>query len=95
MLLTAPVGQGNFHTALPYRNRAEHAEARAVAGRMTELAQSLGGTCTGEHGIGVGKLRFLQRELGGSLDLLRDIKRLIDPLDIMNPGHLIPPKPER
>ena len=75
---------------------------------MTELAQSLGGTCTGEQyvdehvscsslysGIGVGKLRFLARELGGSLDLLRDIKQLVDPLNIMNPGHLIPPKTER
>jgi len=86
------VGQGNFHTALPYRNRAEHAEARAVAGRMTELAQSLGGTCTGEqyvHEHGVVQLT-LQRHRRRQAPIPRTrARRLARP----SPRHQAPHRP--
>ena len=57
---------------------------------MVELAQKLDGTCTGEHGVGHGKMQYLANELGsGTVDLLRRIKREIDPKNIMNPGKLV------
>ncbi|TGQ24644.1 FAD-linked oxidase C-terminal domain-containing protein, partial [Mesorhizobium sp. M00.F.Ca.ET.220.01.1.1] len=48
------------------------------------------GTCSGEHGIGLGKLRYMEAEHGTALDIMRDIKELFDPNNIMNPGKLIP-----
>lgn len=57
---------------------------------MVERAQKLEGTCTGEHGVGHGKMKYLENELGkGTVDLLRNIKRQLDPKNIMNPGKLV------
>jgi D-lactate dehydrogenase (cytochrome) len=55
-----------------------------------ERALRFGGTCSGEHGVGVGKLKYLPAEHGASLDVMRAIKRAIDPHNLMNPGKLIP-----
>jgi D-lactate dehydrogenase (cytochrome) len=58
--------------------------------RLVERALRMGGTCTGEHGVGVGKLKYLSKEHGESLDVMRAIKRALDPHNLMNPGKLIP-----
>ena len=57
---------------------------------MIERAIAAGGTCTGEHGVGVGKKKYLRREHGdGAVDLMQTIKRALDPHNIMNPGKVV------
>ena len=58
--------------------------------RLVERALKFGGTCSGEHGVGIGKLKYLAAEHGAALDVMRSIKRAIDPNNLMNPGKLIP-----
>lgn len=89
------VGDGNFHSLIVYKegDKDEFERAKGVVHRMVHLAQELGGTCTGEHGIGRGKREYLERELGkGTVDLLRTIKRTLDPTGFMNPGALLLPE---
>ena len=90
--LVGHVGDGNFHMIFPLDPLvpSELDEARRLAARMAERAQRMGGTCTGEHGVGLGKMDFLRAEHGEALDVMRDIKRALDPLNLMNPGKLIP-----
>ncbi len=85
------VGDGNFHAILLVEpgNAAELAEATALATRMSQRALRLGGTITGEHGIGMGKLDLMQAEHGAAWDVMSEIKRALDPADIMNPGKLV------
>jgi D-lactate dehydrogenase (cytochrome) len=82
------VGDGNFHVVL-YCNRADAAEVKQVKAaydRMIERALAMGGTCTGEHGIGSGKRHYLEREHGPAVATMQAIKRALDPDNIMNPG---------
>jgi D-lactate dehydrogenase (cytochrome) len=94
--LVAPIvghaGDGNFHVSLVIddHNPAEVAAAEAFIERLNARALALDGTCTGEHGIGQGKQEFLEAELGGSVDVMRQIKRSLDPLNILNPGKIFP-----
>ncbi|ODC02226.1 lactate dehydrogenase [Terasakiispira papahanaumokuakeensis] len=95
--LTCPivghVGDGNFHTLilLDPNNPDEVTEANRLHDRMVERALRLGGTCTGEHGIGYGKLNFMQTEHGDAyLAMMRSIKQALDPHNLMNPGKLVP-----
>lgn len=68
----------------------EVAEAKDLASSMALQAIALGGTCTGEHGIGVGKKEYLQAEVGENMiDLMRLIKTTVDPENILNPGKMI------
>ena len=86
------VGDGNFH-CLPLvdvENPEELAKADEFIGWLNDLAISMGGTCTGEHGIGQGKRPYLVKELGGAVDMMAAIKRAIDPDNIMNPGKVLP-----
>lgn len=84
------VGDGNFHAflVLDPDNSAEIAEAEALHTRMARRAIALGGTCTGEHGIGLGKIHLLEEELGPSVGVMRTIKRALDPHALLNPGKL-------
>ncbi|HEY4921677.1 MAG TPA: FAD-linked oxidase C-terminal domain-containing protein [Xanthobacteraceae bacterium] len=84
------VGDGNFHTLILVDPAApdEIARAQALHERMVSRALDLDGTSTGEHGIGTGKIAFLERELGEAVDVMRAIKRTLDPKGIMNPGKI-------
>jgi D-lactate dehydrogenase (cytochrome) len=86
------VGDGNFHVQ-PLVDMSDTAEielVKAFIGRMVERAIAMDGTCSGEHGIGQEKRKYLRREHGNeTMDLMRTIKRAIDPHDIMNPGKML------
>jgi D-lactate dehydrogenase (cytochrome) len=84
------VGDGNFHTLILVdpTSAEEIARAQALHDRMVARALDLDGTSTGEHGIGTGKIAFLERELGEAVDVMRSIKRTLDPGGIMNPGKI-------
>jgi D-lactate dehydrogenase (cytochrome) len=86
------VGDGNFHIAflLDPDDAGSIARAEALNSRVVEDALARGGTCTGEHGIGYGKLGYLEREHGDLVPLYRGIKQLFDPNGIMNPGKVVP-----
>lgn len=88
------VGDGNFHAILLIDddNPAEIEEAKRLSDRMVERALTLGGTSTGEHGVGIGKLDFMAREHGDAWGVMGDIKRALDPGNILNPGKLVPPR---
>jgi D-lactate dehydrogenase (cytochrome) len=92
VVLLGHVGDGNFHLVFLVRpdDPAEIAEAQAYNDRLVERALRLGGTCTGEHGVGLGKKKFMAREHGPALDTMRAIKAALDPRNIMNPGKMIP-----
>ena len=87
------VGDGNFHVLVLLDPAApvEVEAAEAFVERLNDRALAMEGTCTGEHGIGQGKQRFLAAELGGALDPMRAIKRALDPHGIMNPGKIFSP----
>jgi D-lactate dehydrogenase (cytochrome) len=85
------VGDGNFHVAfvMDTKNPAEIAEAERINERLVMRALAMDGTCTGEHGVGYGKMQFLLAEHGGdAIGLMRGIKKSIDPDNIMNPGKI-------
>ncbi|SCV73828.1 BQ2448_6258 [Microbotryum intermedium] len=83
-------GDGNFHALLSWTTQEEKVRGYGVVARMVERAQALDGTCTGEHGVGMGKIKYLEAELGsGTIDIMRKIKHLLDPKGIFNPGKLI------
>ncbi|KAJ6450786.1 FAD-linked oxidase-like protein [Mycena sanguinolenta] len=83
------VGDGNFHALLLFKKEEELPELKAAVHRMVERAIALDGTCTGEHGVGIGKREFLVQELGkGTVALMKTIKRAVDPLGLFNPGKV-------
>ena len=87
------VGDGNFHLTLliDMNDPGEVKRAKALNQRLVERALAMDGTCTGEHGVGQGKMKYLEAEYGRpALDAMRAIKRALDPQDIMNPGKVIP-----
>lgn len=85
------VGDGNFHCLLliDMDNHSEIAQAEDFIGWLNDLAISMEGTCTGEHGIGQGKAKYLERELGaGAMSMMQAIKNAVDPNNILNPGKM-------
>jgi len=89
--LVSHAGDGNFHLiyVLDPADAAELAEAGRLNDRMVQRALAMGGTCSGEHGIGFGKMKFLEAEHGPALDVMRTIKRALDPDNRMNPGKMV------
>jgi D-lactate dehydrogenase (cytochrome) len=89
--LVGHAGDGNFHLiyVLDPESVSERAEAGRLNERMVSRALAMGGTCTGEHGVGLGKMKFLEAEHGPALEIMRTIKRALDPDNRMNPGKMI------
>ncbi|WP_394079234.1 FAD-linked oxidase C-terminal domain-containing protein [Roseixanthobacter finlandensis] len=86
------VGDGNFHTTLmvDVEDPADLAKAKTFMSRLVDRALAMEGTCTGEHGVGQGKMKYLSAEHGeATLDAMRAIKRAFDPQNIMNPGKIL------
>ena len=85
------VGDGNFHLTfvIDPDDEEEMARAHGVNDRMIARALAMGGTCTGEHGIGYGKIAHLEAEHGAAVEVMRQVKRALDPDGIMNPGKVV------
>ena len=85
------VGDGNFHALLLVDPNApeELDEAKRISDRMVERSLRLGGTATGEHGVGIGKLGFMEREHGDAWAIMGDVKKALDPQNILNPGKVV------
>ena len=83
-------GDGNLHAEVLFRkgDPEERQRAELVNDEIVRFAISVGGTATGEHGIGIGKRHFMRQEHGESLEVMKRIKRLLDPNGIMNPGKI-------
>jgi D-lactate dehydrogenase (cytochrome) len=89
--LAGHVGDGNFHLIflMDPNDPTELPKAKAINARLIERALAMGGTCSGEHGVGIGKMDYLQKEHGESLEVMKTIKRALDPENRMNPGKLV------
>jgi D-lactate dehydrogenase (cytochrome) len=86
------VGDGNFHLTLlvDMKDADEVKRAKALSERLVERALAMDGTCTGEHGVGQGKMKYLVAEHGAAaLAVMASIKRALDPQNIMNPGKIV------
>jgi D-lactate dehydrogenase (cytochrome) len=91
--LVGHAGDGNFHLLfiLDVTNPAELDASRQLNERLVMRALRLGGTCTGEHGVGTGKMKYLEAEHGSALEIMRTLKRALDPDNRMNPGKMVNP----
>jgi D-lactate dehydrogenase (cytochrome) len=86
------VGDGNFHVTMlmDMADADEVARAKAVHERLIERALAMDGTCTGEHGVGQGKMKYLLAEHGpAALEVMRALKAALDPHNILNPGKIV------
>ena len=83
-------GDGNFHISLMIdtNNEDEFSKLKPFLDRLSERAIRLNGTCTGEHGIGQGKRKYMLKEHGNAVEVMKQVKNAFDPLKIMNPGKL-------
>jgi len=90
--LVGHAGDGNFHLILMLDpgDPAEVARVSAYSQRLVERALRMGGTCSGEHGVGLGKMKYLEAEHGEALGVMRAIKHALDPHNLMNPGKMLP-----
>lgn len=91
MAIVGHVGDGNFHVVAPVlpQQATELAQLEAFHGRLIRRALKYGGSCTGEHGIGVGKKAYLLEELPTAVVLMRTLKKALDPDNLMNPGKVL------
>ena len=86
------MGDGNFHAILMVdpNDPNELDAAKRLSNNLVECALDMGGTATGEHGVGLGKLAYMDREHGEAWHIMGEIKRSLDPYNILNPGKLVP-----
>jgi D-lactate dehydrogenase (cytochrome) len=90
--LVGHAGDGNFHLMYLVNpdDPAEVEEARRLNEQLVARALALGGTCTGEHGVGYGKVKYMKAEHGAAIGVMQTIKRALDPGNRMNPGKVLP-----
>jgi D-lactate dehydrogenase (cytochrome) len=88
--LIGHAGDGNIHVELPFDDAASYEKGKAVNEAVVYKALDLGGTSTGEHGVGIGKAPYMAREHGTALEVMRSVKQLLDPKGILNPGKIFP-----
>ncbi|MBA3868642.1 MAG: FAD-binding oxidoreductase [Anaerolineae bacterium] len=81
-------GDGNIHVEFPFNGDAEYKNAMETNGLVVLKALELGGTATGEHGVGIGKAKYMPAEHGAGLDVMFSIKQTLDPNGILNPGKI-------
>jgi D-lactate dehydrogenase (cytochrome) len=86
--LLGHAGDGNIHVIFPCADDAGYQACQQINTAIVEQALQYGGTATGEHGVGLGKARFMRREHGAALDVMQTIKQAMDPLGILNPGKI-------
>jgi D-lactate dehydrogenase (cytochrome) len=89
--LVGHAGDGNFHLIflMNPNDPTELPKAKAINARLVKRALAMGGTCSGEHGVGMGKMEYLVDEHGESLEVMKAIKRALDPENRMNPGKML------
>jgi D-lactate dehydrogenase (cytochrome) len=93
--LLGHIGDGNFHYVflVDPEDPSELEVVLQLSERMVQRAIRMGGTCSGEHGVGLGKQKYLRLEFGETgLELMRTLKSALDPHNLMNPGKLLPPR---
>jgi D-lactate dehydrogenase (cytochrome) len=83
-------GDGNIHVEFPFAGENEYRAVTQVNELIVRKAIELGGTATGEHGVGLGKAHFMSHEHGAALDVMRAVKQTLDPNGILNPGKIFP-----
>jgi len=85
-------GDGNIHVTVMEdpADRGRWQRIQEANGRIVRASLEAGGTCTGEHGVGIGKKRFVQEEHGVGLEVMKAIKHALDPKGLMNPGKIFP-----
>lgn len=88
--LIGHAGDGNIHVELPFDDDASYARALQANEAIVLKTLELGGTATGEHGVGIGKAKYMEREHGAGLDVMWAIKQSLDPNGILNPGKIFP-----
>jgi D-lactate dehydrogenase (cytochrome) len=88
--IVSHAGDGNFHVALliDKNNKNELDKLDSFLTRISERAIRMDGTCTGEHGVGQGKRKYMLKELGNAVKIMKQVKNAFDPDKIMNPGKL-------
>lgn len=95
--IASHAGDGNLHSLIffPPDQPDQRQKAANFNKQLVKLAQSRGGTCTGEHGVGLGKIDYMSDEHGAALEVMRAIKKTLDPNNILNPGKIFPARDER
>jgi hypothetical protein len=88
LVIAGHVADGNVHAVVPVAPH-DTARAHAFSDRLVEHALSVGGTATGEHGIGVTKRKYLRAEHGGAVEVMAAIKATLDPAGVLNPGKIL------
>jgi D-lactate dehydrogenase (cytochrome) len=90
--LVGHAGDGNFHLIFMLNpdDPREFEQITRLSERLVQRSLKFGGTCSGEHGVGLGKMKYLKAEHGEALEVMRTLKQALDPRNLMNPGKLIP-----